>query len=79
MKSKNPLLKKEVTFTAQRIIVGNPVTGILLSEDDEWIEVKLTKDLEGLATVWYSGDKKQFRKSLINGKISLLTKAKTNS
>lgn len=62
----NPLLNKEVEFTSNRITKGNPVTGVLLSEDSEWIEVKLTKDIEGLVNDWYEGEKKQFRKCLIS-------------
>jgi hypothetical protein len=73
----NKLLGKEVSFTANRITVGNPVTGILLKEDKEWATIKLTKTIEGLVNIWYSGVEKQFRKCLM-GKM-VLTKSKTTS
>ena len=69
------LIGKEVRFQASIIMEGNPVTGILIDISDEWINVKLTKNIAGINTEWYSGDEKQFRKSLINGSIKELNPA----
>lgn len=56
-----------VSFTGMRISVGNPVKGKLISEDDEWIEVKLSHTIEWLVNVWFAGETKNFRKCLITG------------
>jgi hypothetical protein len=61
-----------VQFNASRITHGNPVKGTFLWQDDEWIAVKLSHDLEGLVNTWYEGEEKVFRKSLINGKIKVI-------
>ena len=42
------MIGKQVEFHAQRILKGNPVTGKLLSDDNEWVEIELTKELEGM-------------------------------
>lgn len=60
----------EISFNAKRILDGNPVTGIFVSDNEEWITVKLTKDIEGLTMGWCKGEEKTFRKSLI-GEISI--------
>jgi hypothetical protein len=65
-------LGKHVEFTAERILKGNPVTGTMVSNDEEWITVVLTKDIEGLVNVWYAGEKVSFRKSLIRGEIKII-------
>lgn len=57
---------KPIEFVGVRLSSGNPVTGILLSEDDEWMEVKLTKDISGLVNEWFAGETRSFRKSLTN-------------
>lgn len=62
-------LGKRVQFSAARIRKGNPVRGLVTSEDDEWIEVELEHKIEGLATVWEAGERKTFRKTLIGGGI----------
>lgn len=59
-------------FHASRIIHGNPVQGTFVSMSDEWITVKLTKNISGLVNEWHEGDEKAFRKSLIVGTIKLL-------
>lgn len=55
----------KIHFHAHRIFKGNPVKGILQSQDDEWIEVTLLNDIEGMVNNWYAGETKQFRKTLI--------------
>lgn len=63
---------KKVSFHATRIMVGNPVTGIVKSEDKEWIEVELDHQIAGLVNVWDKCERKQFRKDLINGLIKTI-------
>lgn len=60
---------EEISFSAIRITRGNPVTGIYLSEDEQNITVRLTKDIEGVTTTWDKGAERTFDKSLI-GRIS---------
>jgi hypothetical protein len=55
-----------VQFNAQRIYKGNPVKGIVVSEDEEWVTIKLDHDLEGQANVWHEGEEKKFRKSFLS-------------
>lgn len=61
-----------IKFTAQRIFHGNPVIGKLISDSDEWIDIELDHDLEGMNNVSYRGETKKFRKSLIIGEITIL-------
>lgn len=61
--------EKIIEFNASRIMKGNPVKGILISENEDWIRIKLLKDIEGIVNVWYEGEEKEFRKCLINGEI----------
>lgn len=49
---------KRVQFHATRILKGNPVRGVLVSEDEEWIEVELEHDLKGMVNVWEAGGTK---------------------
>lgn len=60
---------KTVEFHASRIMKGNPVRGIVTAKDDEWMEVELLKDIEGMANVWGKGERKSFRLELIYGTI----------
>ncbi len=60
------LVGKTVQFHAQRIIKGNPVKGLVVLEDKEWITLKLSHDLEGMVTFWYKYEEKAFRKTLIS-------------
>jgi hypothetical protein len=66
----------EIKFHAQRILRGNPVTGVLIEDEGEWITVKLTRYIEGMANSWDKGDEKAFRKCLINGDITVIHAAK---
>lgn len=55
-----------IQFHAARIIHGNPVTGKVISEDETWLEIELTKYIEGAANVWIAGEKRSFRKSFLS-------------
>jgi hypothetical protein len=55
-----------IEFTAIRIAKGNPVRGILRAKDKSGIEVELLKDIEGLVTIWYKGEKRHFDFFLIH-------------
>lgn len=39
--------------------------GEVINQSDEWIDIKLHKDIQGLANIWTTGEIKSFRKSLI--------------
>lgn len=56
---------ENVKFKASRITKGNPVSGELISQSTEWVDVKLDHDIEGLNDVWEAGEIKTFRKTLI--------------
>lgn len=55
-----------IKFHAHRIIKGNPIVGELLGQDEEWIEVRLHHDIEGMVNSWEVGETKPFRKILID-------------
>lgn len=55
-----------IQFIHPRITRGNPVTGKFLTDSDGWLTIKLTKEIEGLVTLWGKGDKYTCRKSLIS-------------
>lgn len=61
--------EKVIEFHALRIMIGNPVKGVFISQDEEWITIRLLKDIEGMNNVWCKGEEKTFRKSLIAGTI----------
>lgn len=71
--SKVSKLKKgaTITFTAIRLTEGNPVKGELISEDDEWISVKLAHYCAGIVREWKEGELYTTRKSLIKDLKSL--------
>lgn len=54
-----------ISFNAARLFNSNPVSGEVVSQSDEWIDIKLHKDIQGLANIWTTGEIKSFRKSLI--------------
>jgi hypothetical protein len=62
-------MEKVIEFHASRIIKGNPVKGVFIFQDEEWLTVRLLKNIEGMANVWKKGEEKTFRKSLIYGTI----------
>ena len=61
-----------VEFHAVRIVKGNPVRGVVISEDKDSIQVKLEHTIEGLVTNWYEGEERWFDKKLINS-IKIIT------
>lgn len=61
-----------VQFNASRIMHGNPVEGIVKEIGMEWIEIELTKYIEGISNSWDAGEVKSFRLSLIIGSIKIL-------
>lgn len=65
-KIKNINVGETVQFTAQRIMKGNPVKGVVTNLDNEWIEVRLSHYIEGIVSNWESGELKSFRIELIN-------------
>lgn len=65
------LIGKKVTFYASRILKGNPVKGTVVAEDETWITLRLSKTIEGMTTIWFMGEEKQFRKTLILGAIKV--------
>ena len=56
---------EKIIFNANRILSGNPVSGELLSQSDEWIDVKLDHAVSGINSTWDAGEVKTFRKTLI--------------
>jgi hypothetical protein len=54
-----------IQFHAVRIFKGNPIQGVLQWQDEEWIDVTLLNDIEGMVTSWEAGENKKFRKELI--------------
>lgn len=56
---------ESIKFKAYRITKGNPVSGELISQSAEWVDVRLDHDIVGLSNIWEAGEIKSFRKSLI--------------
>jgi hypothetical protein len=50
-----------VTFTATKIIDGNPIEGIFVSQNEDYIKIKLLKTCKGEFNSWFKGEFKQFK------------------
>lgn len=55
-----------IQFHSVRLFKGNPVQGKFINTNDTFFDVELTKDVVGLADVWYTGETKGFRIELCN-------------
>lgn len=50
----------KIEFTASQVVKGNPVTGIFIFADNEWLVVILTKKIKGYFDEWDKGEEKTF-------------------